>query len=434
MLNIFKQKRKQLQEQPLQYWEEYSYIHALSRNDDKFLLTEECIDRVRQLIDVKVIGYMLPVHEEGKQGVLFIEYKGEEYEFRFYYVEHEVSHLANFQRHFFLEKEMDEVQKATMALSSYMKFGKDVRSSYILQLKLLQALMPNTLAFEDESAEKLINRKWVELAVNSKLPCDFKDLYTVQAVMASDTDIWIHTHGLARCSIAELEILHSSKSVYNHHYSIISTLANMVLEGAYDEEKNYAIIGQFINMNPIIVRKISWTEGILQYDSTVLGTENDRKNSHNSKSEIIFIINEENEISLLEEVNTLLANNPIFYISNAETLRMKNLALERFSYVRKVMAMNDKENYTVLIKMGLITDHGEQSDNKEHIWFELLRMEDNILNLKLTQEPYDIAALHEGDEGTYFLEEMTDWLLYTPFGRISPNMIYLLDINMDEEK
>ena len=56
MLNIFKQKRKQLQEQPLQYWEEYSYIHALSRNDDKFLLTEECIDRVRQLIDVKVIG------------------------------------------------------------------------------------------------------------------------------------------------------------------------------------------------------------------------------------------------------------------------------------------------------------------------------------------------------------------------------------------
>ena len=61
-------------------------------------------------------------------------------------------------------------------------------------------------------------------------------------------------------------------------------------------------------------------------------------------------------------------------------------------------------------------------------------MEDNILNLKLTQEPYDIAALHEGDEGTYFLEEMTDWLLYTPFGRISPNMIYLLDINMDEEK
>lgn len=86
-----------------------------------------------------------------------------------------------------------------------MRFGKDARDSYILQLKLLHAIMPDALAYEDESAEKYMNKRWVELVVNSKYPCEFDSLYSVQAVIANDDDIWLHTHGLARCNIAELE-------------------------------------------------------------------------------------------------------------------------------------------------------------------------------------------------------------------------------------
>lgn len=84
-------------------------------------------------------------------------------------------------------------------------------------------------------------------------------------------------------------------------------------------KKNYAIIGQFINMNRLLLGRLVGQKGF--YNMTLPFRDwNDKKN--NSKSEIIFIINEENEISLLEEVNTLLAN-PIFTFSNAETLRMK---------------------------------------------------------------------------------------------------------------
>ncbi|WP_158527917.1 DUF4026 domain-containing protein [Criibacterium bergeronii] len=51
-----------------------------------------------------------------------------------------------------------------------MRFEKDARDSYILQLKLLNAIMPDALAYEDESAEKYMNKRWVELVVNSKYP------------------------------------------------------------------------------------------------------------------------------------------------------------------------------------------------------------------------------------------------------------------------
>lgn len=429
MFYLFKKKRKERKEQkeqPLQYWEEDSYIHALPSNEEEFILDSNAIDRVRKLVDVKLTGHMLPDYGERKPGVLFVEYMGCEYEFYYYYDEHEVADLFTYQKQVLTKYEMEKIQNIKKALTSYMKFGNDVRASYVLQLKLLTALMPDVLAFEDESAEKLINRKWVELAIQSKLPCAFSDLYTIQGVEGEKGDIWLHTHGLARCNVAELEILCSFKDSWSQHCSIITSLANVILEGRYDEQENYALIGQFIDGSPMVVRKISWTQGVLEYNTNITGTEKDRESCHNSKREIIFAFID-NKIYTMDKINKLLENNPIFWFSNEETNRMSSLALERFSYIRRIMEQKNQDN-VVLIKLGLQQDETDEEDKKEHIWFELLDIKGDRLHLKLTQEPYYIANLHEGDEGEYSLEDLTDWIIYTEKGMISPGTAYLLDI------
>lgn len=429
IIDFFKKKRQQLEESPLEYWEENSYIHALSRDDKSFTLDADAINRIRNLTDVKLIGHMLPVYEEGKPGVLFVEYMGYEYEVYYYYDDLEISdiNMLLYQKHLFSDEEIDKIQKVKKALTSYMKFNDDVRASYILQLKLLVALMPDALAFEDESAEKLMNRKWVELAIHSKLPCAFSDLYSIQGVEGENGDIWLHTHGLARCNIAELEILQSCREFWDQHCNTISTLANLILEGEYDEEENCTIIGQFMDGNPIIVRKISWTQGVLKYNIKTFGTEKERKSSHNSKREIIVALMND-KVYTMDKIDKRLGDNPIFYFSNSETERMKDLALERFSYVRKVMKEQERES-CILVKMGLKTDYSNQENKKEYIWFELLGLDGETMHLKLTQEPYYISNLHEGDEGEYLLEDLTDWLIFnTPRGTVSPGTAYLLDI------
>ena len=96
-------------------------------------------------------------------------------------------------------------------------------------------------------------------------------------------------------------------------------------------------------------------------------------------------------------------------------------------------ALPDNEN-PILIKIGLTIDKEYQEDNntKEHIWFELLEAKDGTLTGKLTQEPYYVSGMHQDDIGTYTLEDLTDWIIFTPKRRITPDDVYIMDLEEKE--
>ena len=111
---------------------------------------------------------------------------------------------------------------------------------------------------------------------------------------------------------------------------------------------------------------------------------------------------------------------------------MSSLARERFSYVERML--REKQNgkdIGVIIKLGLETIDEEgnlDKKNREHIWFEALYMEGDSFKARLTQEPYNIPNLHEGDEGTYSIDYVSDWRIHTENGVVSPETVYLLDL------
>ena len=45
---------------------------------------------------------------------------------------------------------------------------------------------------------------------------------------------------------------------------------------------------------------------------------------------------------------------------------------------------------------------------------------------KLLQEPYFVKNMHQNDEGWYTVEDVTDWVIYTPKYSVTPNTAYLL--------
>lgn len=90
-----------------------------------------------------------------------------------------------------------------------------------------------------------------------------------------------------------------------------------------------------------------------------------------------------------------------------------------------------KEEIVVIVKLGLETideDGNLDKKNREHIWFEALSMEGDKFKARLTQEPYNIPNLHEGDEGIYSIDYVSDWMIHTENGVISPETVYLLDL------
>ena len=112
---------------------------------------------------------------------------------------------------------------------------------------------------------------------------------------------------------------------------------------------------------------------------------------------------------------------------------MSSLARERFPYVVKMLRekQEERQDIVILLKLGLATVDSEgkpDQENREHIWFEALSMEGDCFRARLTQEPYNIPNLHEGDEGVYSLESVSDWRIHTEDHSIAPETVYLLDL------
>lgn len=424
---FFGRKNKKLVEAPLYYWERKSYMLVILNNEEEdfFQNSMRSIERLSDVF-IKENNYSI----EDNSINLVLVYDNVEYKVGFSVVDVSVSESYLNKDFLFSENDKMAILNASRALNINVLFSEDEKKSYQLQLKLAVTMVPDMLGVLDESAEKMLPAKWVKMTAESNVLPNPKDLFSVQAVVSDDKKVWLHTHGLCRCGITELEILESDVDNYQSHYNLLSAYAIYLLDNKKNPEvkDRGAYIGLLINNQPVVVTCVSWTKAILEYKRLKLGGNEDRKNGHNSRTSVIFLYkSEEDERNgVLSKVNIydkLWGENPIFFISDEETTRMKNLAIERFDYVKK--SFKNKDNQ-VIIKIGLPL---EEDGSFEHIWFELLEIKGNKFKAKLTQEPYNIANMHTGDEGWYTKDDVTDWLIYTKDYSISPDNVYLLDDN-----
>jgi len=415
--------KKKLVEAPLAYWEEKSYMMVIPKIDDENLL-KDALERLKDAhdftigeIDYDVKGYI-------KFSVL---YENESYEVGIFHGDIQVPEYYFYRNFLFTKEEKEAILKANKALTFFMEFKNNPKKSYHLQLKLALALIPDCIGVLDESAERMLPVRWVNLTAKSKVLPSAKDMFIVQAVQGKNNEVWLHTHGLNRCGLTELEILDSNQEHYEQHYHLILTYAMYLIDKSeeFDPRMSSAYIGRLINGYPVVVTCKSWTEGVLEYKKLTLGNIKDRENGHNGKTSVIFLYQSEQaeENGVLSKVSIyddLWGDNPLFFFSDEETNRMAQVARERFKYVKENA---QKEKNTVLIKMGLEVPNG----GYEHIWFELLEMKGDKFKAKLTQEPYDIPNIHTGDIAWYTINQVTDWIIYTKEMEITPNSAYLLE-------
>ncbi len=68
------------------------------------------------------------------------------------------------------------------------------------------------------------------------------------------------------------------------------------------------------------------------------------------------------------------------------------------------------------VKLGCPTDDG----GREHMWFLVEQLGADSILATLLNEPYSVDGLHEGDRGRHPVELLTDWVIHTPLGAITP--------------
>ncbi len=331
-------------------------------------------------------------------------------------------------QHIFHDIDMERIAFVQLGLLVKMEFTEDALASYHAQLKIIASVMPDAVAVLDHSSEKILSGKWVRMAAESGVPPAPRYIYTVQAVSARNGKVWLHTHGLNRCHLPELEILDSTKETCENQYNIVENTANQMIEDGRMEKKEPLYLAMVTEEIPLFVTLVDWEEAVGRYNSRMVGGKCDRKHGHNGDTCCIFcyttVENLENKIySPVKVYDEILKDNPLYMMTNKETARMKALALERLHYMKEMLG---REDTIILVKIGLEVDEEfrEEEVSKEHIWFELKEAKDGQLTAELTQEPYYVKGLHQGDVCTYPESDLTDWMVMTKEDRYTPDDAY----------
>ncbi|NDV94695.1 DUF4026 domain-containing protein [Dysgonomonas sp. 521] len=347
------------------------------------------------------------------------------------------------------EESLQIAAKQDYFLDTSMYFELDSLSSFHLQLKIMNAIVPNASLVVDFMSYRLLSAKWLRMTAASSIPPSPDYLYTLHCVYDEegrngDRRYWFHTHGLNRCGSVELELLNFGQGAEQMNTLINMTVKKFLSDPAKEREK-FTIGYDGMGINLCWLR---WEEALKDLPKNILGGASDRDeadNVHAEPSGILFAVEDGNMVSP-EIYAPTLAENPIYYITTEETNRMSALAKERFasfekiftreykrperkSFLKNLFNTRDEEQlgWTFLVKLGLLVDDPETESEKEHLWYDVISIENDKIEGKLLNQPYWISGLNEGDINTYPIEVLTDWIIYSPDNTFTPDSIYQLE-------
>lgn len=423
----------------------------------EYILSKKSIEK--SLINnsfFKFISLKETKNENGQSSLFIAEV---EYLKDLYTIEIQSINLKDFDIHNFafanhIDKEsLIEAHEHPMCVEISMFFGENSLRSFHLQLKFLYALVPDACLVIDFMAHRLFSAQWLAMTAQSPTPPSPDYLYMLHCMYdhdkEKDVDVyWFHTYGLLRCGIVELEMLNIVKGV-DEMNKLMNIAIKIFITNKTKERESISIGYDGMNINLCWLR---WEEALRYYPSNILGQKEDRVGADNIYAEpsgVLFAV-EDGEMIPPQIYTCTIGNNPIYYIDNNETSRMKALAKERFDLFRKVFSLKSiprknlvmrtlfprkkdvNTEWVFLVKIGLTSNNLLEVSSEEHLWYELLAIKGDQIEVRLINTPYMIPNLKEGDVKKYSVDFLTDWVIFSPDKAYTTDSIYQLSYLDDE--
>ena len=363
-----------------------------------------------------------------------VDHRGTQ-EFRLWVIPSEKLESFHFDLAHLQEGEIAAARESRWSLGLSTVFGVDPLADFHQQLILLAALAPAALLFFDVTACRAHNRSWVLETAASRVPPSPQTLFSIHAVLPEggrNRGLWLHTHGLIRCGITELEICNLPTTAASSFSRLLNTVATMFMETGMPGPQQPFSPGAGFELI-----WIPWQLGLRKVRRGSLGAQQDRNAFHSSPSAMLFAHHHGwfgPRIKDFKVYLPLLEGNPLLYISSAETERMAALAQERFSAFSELFdRQRAAEDWVFLVKLGYPVEHPDQEEQREHLWFRLHGIEGEVCDGTLVNQPHGIPSMQEGERGQHDLSRMSDWEILCPLGHFGPDSVIHLQRAMEQQ-
>lgn len=320
------------------------------------------------------------------------------------------------------------LKKAQIGVTVSITFGKDNSSSYHFQLKLLDCILPDTVAVVDFNTKRIFAPAWLKAAAKSSVSPGPSYIFSINVVPDKDDTCWIYSQGINRCGFVELEALHVAKENSDSIASIISIAATKAITEDYmPAEMEPFEIASVSGGDKLRVTWRYWKGEVALYPDGTLGTGNMRPKEQSMFNGMLFIYplsGKSKKPVRANEASGIDMNEVLVEYTQSETKRTETLAAETFSTLAKGLTLPEAK---ALVKIRLRASENKESLSYEHIWAEVDELgTDEIYCVAVNDSIYS-NEIKKGEKFQTSIKNITDWILNVRGKRIVPDNAFIIN-------
>jgi hypothetical protein len=287
---------------------------------------------------------------------------------------------------------------------------------FLLQLQALDAAcVPGYPAVYDDDAVVVRSGKMVRELIAGGVPPGPSALFAIHELDGAH-GAWVHTHGLLRLGLPELELWGVDASDKPEAADLLTAIVDAVSAGAETDEDRVLAVGDGVE-----VRLASVDEALklMPADAAASRREHadDEPTDGDHDGERCCVVAKE-RFETPYEVFDRLADDAALFKSRVESERRRRLAIDRFGVFGQLFVLRRNEGWRFHAKLAFATAEADAS--REHLWFEVLALKPGRLKGACLNAPVQTTAVRRGDEDWFDLDLLTDWVIVAPEGRYDP--------------
>ncbi|TDJ59440.1 MAG: DUF2314 domain-containing protein [Planctomycetota bacterium] len=265
----------------------------------------------------------------------------------------------------------------------------DPLAHYTLLMRLLGGIWDEIPAVLDVNSERWYPRAALDATFDADHEPTAAVLWIVHVNEPADGAgaARIRTHGLFRCGLPELDMPEVPVALVRAGVELLDTIAGRMLEMMLPPPGEPFAVGPDLDVT--------------------FELRHDQDPDDPSIDVVIAVVRSE---AVLERI---AAGDGAYFLSSHETDRLASQARAAWPALKAVPV----PAVQVLLKAGLKSD-GTEND-REHLWFSVLRFQDDRAEVELLHEPMSVA-MKPGDVVWIERDSVSDWTVVTPQGRFGP--------------
>tara|TARA_R110000782_G_scaffold19140_12_gene52346 strand:+ start:787 stop:2070 length:1284 start_codon:yes stop_codon:yes gene_type:complete len=271
-------------------------------------------------------------------------------------------------------------------------------------------------------------RVWSKAAIGDELltdaDLDVESLYCIHAVLSEQGKAeWIHTHGLGALGGFDVDLLAPSDEAKNAAPTLIRALAYAIIEESVVVDEpifELARPGGVVRMVPAVEFDAAAEARFVQL--------RDVRDKEHTDNRAVLCEPGSKKRSLFRRgpakpepsrfVRQFGGGGIAVNFSTFASERMAHRARQTLPFLNTISEEFASLGLQIAAKLGCPTNSGQ---GNEHMWFEIHSIGDRSLDATLLNQPFDIAGMKQGDRGRHPVEWLSDWMIQTPVGSITPS-------------